>query len=245
MHDQIRSDLKGLKGNELLAALAPDDAALIAQRLVRLHYRRGVTLFEPRQPIAAAIFPVSAVIGIAARGVGDRTVELGVVGHEGFVGWPLLLGSNSAGHQATVRLTGGEAWALLAADLIAAANASATLRAHLLGFVHAFMDQLGATLIAYAGGTAIERIARHLMILHERVDGDELEITHKEIAAMLCLRRPSVTDCLHLLEGEGAIRCWRGRIVVRDRGELARHARGVPRAIAATAPTPQVACGFL
>jgi len=59
---------------------------------------------------------------------------------------------------------------------------------------------------------------------HDRVEGDEIEVTHREIAVMLAVRRTSVTDALHILEGEGLIRCRRGRVLIRDRSGLRRRA---------------------
>jgi DNA-binding transcriptional regulator YhcF (GntR family) len=59
---------------------------------------------------------------------------------------------------------------------------------------------------------------------HDRIEEDEINVTHDEIAVMLAVRRASVTDALHILEGEGLIRSHRGRVLVRDRNGLLRHA---------------------
>lgn len=218
-----------LEGNLLLASLSPADARLIAPHLQRIELPRGAMPVQPAWPIARLLFPETVVIGISVRGSGARVTEIGLVGNEGLVGWPVLLGCERADHSATVRLAGGSALAIPAANALKLTEQSATLRIRLLGFVHGFMAQMSETLAAYANGSAGERIARHLLMLHDRVAGDELAITHKELGAMLSLRRPSVTDCLHLLEGEHAIRCWRGRIIVRDRDLLERLAQGTVR----------------
>jgi hypothetical protein len=65
-----------------------------------------------------------------------------------------------------------------------------------------------------------ERLARWLLMSHDRVDGDDLNLTHDFLALMLGVRRSSVTDAIHILEGEHCIRAMRGHIHVRDRAKL-------------------------
>ncbi len=55
---------------------------------------------------------------------------------------------------------------------------------------------------------------------HDRIQGDEIKVTHDNIALMLAVRRASVTDALHILEGQGLIRGNRGRVTIRDREGL-------------------------
>jgi hypothetical protein len=58
----------------------------------------------------------------------------------------------------------------------------------------------------------------------DRIEGDEIKVTHDENAVMLAVRRSSVTDALHILESKGLIRAYRGRVIIRDRDGLRRHA---------------------
>ena len=62
-----------------------------------------------------------------------------------------------------------------------------------------------------------QRVARWLLMRHDRVGGDILAVHHDDIAGSMNVRRASVTDRLHLIEGERLIRCSRGRIAIRDR----------------------------
>lgn len=89
-----------------------------------------------------------------------------------------------------------------------------------LGFIETFMVQMGRTLASNLRDPIERRLSRWLLMCHDRLDGDEIHITHKYIGAMLGVRRASVTDSLHVLEGEGAIRSGRGCILVRDRPRL-------------------------
>ena len=89
-------------------------------------------------------------------------------------------------------------------------------------------------------GSFKERLCAWLLMLHDRVDSDFLQVTHGSLAAQLGVRRASVTDTLHILEGESCLKCSRGMIYVTDRMHLQRHAgvsyelqrRGVEPAVA-------------
>ena len=87
-------------------------------------------------------------------------------------------------------------------------------------YTHVFMMQAAGTAYANAHFTVEQRLARWLLMMHDRADGDDLEITHEFLAMMLCVRRPGVTVATHVLEGNGLIRAKRGRITVLDRAKL-------------------------
>jgi CRP-like cAMP-binding protein len=99
--------------------------------------------------------------------------------------------------------------------------------------VHVFSVQVAHTALANGRAKIEERLARWLLMVHDRIDGDEVNLTHDFIALMLGVRRPGVTDALHALEGKGLIRSTRGvlRIVDREGLEVIANAiYGVPEA---------------
>jgi CRP-like cAMP-binding protein len=76
-----------------------------------------------------------------------------------------------------------------------------------------------------------ERLARWLLMCHDRVQGNEIELTHEFLSLMLAVRRPSITTSLHILEGNGFIKAERGNITIRNRAaleEFAHDAYGKP-----------------
>ena len=110
-------------------------------------------------------------------------------------------------------------------------NASATLQALLLKYAHVFAIQTAHTAISNARARLGERLARWLLMAHDRVKSDLLPLTHEFLALMLGVRRAGVTEALHLLEGKALIRPARGAITVLDRKGLERTAGtfyGVP-----------------
>ena len=87
-------------------------------------------------------------------------------------------------------------------------------------FVQALNVQAASTAAANAHFDLPERLARWLLMCHDRVSSDQLELTHEFMAMMLAVRRSSVTVTLHTLEGTRAIRGTRGSVTVLDRARL-------------------------
>lgn len=165
-------------------------------------------------------FPLDAVL-VQARNAAHDAIPLvsGMVGNEGLVGWAALLGATHWPHEIFVVIPGDVA-EVAVDDLLAAAANAPDLRALLLRYVHNFTMQLTQNTIANLGHSVERRLARWLTMFHDRVSGDELPLTHETLAMLLNVRRASVTDLLHILEGERLVRCTRGRVAVRDRAGL-------------------------
>jgi len=122
---------------------------------------------------------------------------------------------------------------IASSDFRAAMRESETLRDKLLCYAQAFMIQVAYTAVSNAHGKLEERLARWLLMAHDRVDGDEIPIIHDFLALMLSVRRAGVTVALHRLERDGLIKPERGRIVVLDRKGLkaiANSSYGIPEA---------------
>jgi CRP-like cAMP-binding protein len=150
----------------------------------------------------------------------SASAQIGMVGREGMIGWPLLLGSDHSPLLGVAQLHGGTALAIDAHRLKQAGALSETLKDGLLRFVHNFMAQLANTIVSNAADPIERRMARWLLMVHDRVEEDAFGLTHDHVSSALHVRRASVTDCLHILEGDGLLRCMRGRIVIRDRERL-------------------------
>ena len=98
--------------------------------------------------------------------------------------------------------------------------ASAALHQHLLRFVQAFMVQMGQTALANGSSNLEQRLARWLLMCHDRVDGDGLATTHEFLSLMLGVRRAGVTVALQALEERGLISTKRGQVTVLNRAGL-------------------------
>jgi CRP-like cAMP-binding protein len=201
-----------------------EDFALIAPRLKRVDLEVGQVLSRPGEPFETICFPEAGVVTFSDRLADGRRIGIGHLGYDGFAGWPALMGCPSSPHEARVTAEGGRALRISVADLRSACAQSEPLRDLLLCFVQIFLVQLGRTIVSSLTQPVETMLCRWTLMAQDRIGGDEIRVTHDEIAVMLGIRRASVTDALHMLEGERLIRSSRGLVVVRDRDGLRRHA---------------------
>jgi CRP-like cAMP-binding protein len=205
--------------NRLLATLAPADFSLLEPQLERVPLPAGIRLIEPNTPIEHVYFLEQGIASVVATTPQDRRIEVGIIGPEGLTGVPVLLGMDRTPHECFVQIPGA-GLRMRVDDLRAATAASATLQQRLLRFVHAFTVQIGQTALANASHLIEERLARRLLMCHDRVDGDDLAATHEFLSLMLGVRRSGVTVALQALEDRGIISTRRGQVRVVDRAKL-------------------------
>lgn len=213
--------------NRLLAALSADDYALLEPMLERIPLTFGSVLIAPNEPIRSVIFPESGVVSTIAN-TEEGKIEVGVIGRDGFVGVPVILGTDHVSHSYVVQ-TSGEGYRIETPSLRHAIAERPSIFRPLGLYTQALIVQVAETAYANATFDIETRLARWLLMMQDRTGEDELPITHEFLAAMLGVRRPGVTVASHVLEGTGAIRAKRGRIEIRDRAKLERLAKGTYR----------------
>ena len=207
-------------GNALLRYCTADDFALLQPFLSRTHLELRMPLYEPNQPIHYVYFPEGGVCSIVAEQEAGDKVEVGLFGYEGMSGAPVILGAGQSPQASMIQINGAPGFQIGAADFIAACDRSGPLLKLMLRFVQAMNVQAASTAAANAHYALLERLARWLLMCHDRVDGDHLDLTHDFMSMMLAVRRSSVTVTLHTLEGTQAIRAVRGTVTVLDRNRL-------------------------
>jgi CRP-like cAMP-binding protein len=203
--------------NRLLSLLATEDYLALQPYLRRRSVEFREVLAEPGQRMHHAYFPENGIVSVVASNVAD--VEVGVVGREGCVGASVVLEVEHSSVKAYGQMT-GQGLTLPAPILLDAAAQSRSLRRVFLRYTHAFWLQTAEAACATARHTIEQRLARWLLMCHDRADGDELALTHEFLATMLGVRRPGVTIATHVLEGQGLIRAQRRRITILDRAGL-------------------------
>jgi CRP-like cAMP-binding protein len=204
----------------LLRALLPDDLALLAPSFTREHMDREKVLVPANQPIEYVWFPEGGVASVVAHKADSGSTEVGIFGLEGFAGTPLLLGADTSPHVIFIQVNGATGLRIDASHFLAAVDQSATLRTTLLRYVQTFIIQTADSAISNAHQRIEARLARWLLMCHDRNDSDEIMLTHEFMAMMIAADRSSVTVSLHVLEGAGMIRSRRGRVLILDREKL-------------------------
>jgi len=210
----------GRYANQILARLTPSELALLEPYLVPVSFAVDDVIARARDPIETICFLEDGIAGILDALEGDRRYAIGLVGNEGFIGWPLLLGDDRSPWDVVMRAERGRAFRLPAEVLLSAIDTSPTLRMTCHRFVQTFMLQMSRTIVSALAHSIERRMARWILLYHDRVREDDICMTHEEFRLMLGVRRSSVTDALHRLEDEQAIQSLRGRVVVRDRAKL-------------------------
>jgi CRP-like cAMP-binding protein len=218
--------------NRLLAALPADAFALLRNNLEPVPLEQSKVIIWANAPIEYVYFLEAGVTSVVTRTGSGRRIEIGLVGRDGFAGVPVLLGADQTPHE-TFMQVGGSALRMRADALRHAVEQSLAAQRLLLRFVQVFHIQTAQTAACNGSHSVGRRLARWLLMCHDRLDGDELPLTHEFIAVMLAVRRPGVTEALQMLEREQAIRTERRNIVVLDRRKLEETAGdgyGVPEA---------------
>ena len=188
-------------------------------------------LYSADEPIKYVCFLESGVGSIVGP-IKGREAENGLFGREGFAPVAAVLTAKAPGFSAVMQMP-GFGYRIPAAPFLSDLAKNEAARSILLRYVQAHLVQIAQTALSNAVHVIEERLARWILMIHDRIDDDEFAITHDFLSLMLAVRRPSVTTALHALEGEMLIRAERGCIIVRDRRgleERAGDAYGYPEA---------------
>jgi CRP-like cAMP-binding protein len=213
-------------GNGLLTCLKTSDRDLLAPRLERVKLGLRQPLEFTNRQIGAAYFIEQGIVSVVTIGGGHRPQsEVGLVGREGMTGLAIVLGQERSAHDAFVQAE-GTAQRIAAEDLQNALQESRTLLATLLRYAYVWSMTLAQTALANARGSLEERLARWLLMAHDRSDGDEIHLTHEFLSLMLGTRRAGVTTALNAFDTRGWIDHARGRVTIVHRRGLEQLASG-------------------
>ena len=215
--------------NRILSSLAPGERENLRPHLSPVALPLNKMLEALNRAIEYVYFIERGIVSVVGTGQGNA-IEVGLIGHEGMTGLAVILGVNRTPHKSFVQAP-GHALQITTANLTRAIDRNANLRRALLRYCHTFLVQTANTAFVNGSRKLDERLARWLLMAHDRVDGDELPLTHEFLGIMLGVRRAGVTVGLRQLEKLGLIATQRGRVTIIDRAgleKLAASAYGVP-----------------
>jgi len=205
--------------NRILAALPRQDYQNLLNHLEPVSVTRNQSLYESGEPIKYAYFLTSGVVSLlwtTAKGV---TVEVAMVGSEGMVGIPIILGAETMPMSAVVQIA-GKAMRMKATAIKEEFRRGSLFHDLLLRYTQALSVQVSLSVVCNRLHTLEERLCRWLLMIHDRAETNELMLTHEFIAGMLGVRRSGVTIAARLLQNMGLIRYTRGRITILNRQGL-------------------------
>jgi CRP-like cAMP-binding protein len=218
--------------NRLLATLPAADFALLQPHLELTSLSVGDVLVGANTPITQVAFVEQGIVSLISVAQDAQQIEAGLVGCEGMVGVPVLHDAGQTPDEARVQML-GLAWMMSASALKEALGQSPHLQRQLLRYAHVLGVQVTSTSLANGRFKLEARLARWLLMCHDRTAGDELPTTHQFLSLMLGVNRPGLTSIVASFERSGFIETRRGTLIVRDRPALlalAGASYGVPEA---------------
>lgn len=209
--------------NHLLAALPEATLRRWLPQLEPVDLSPGQVLYVPDSRPTHVHFPTTAVVAQMFGAHDGSAVEVALIGHEGLVGSALLLGSDTVPCRVVVQCAGG-AWRMPTQALLDEFERSPTVRSLLLRYAQALITQTAQAAVCNRRHSLEQRLCYWLLMILDRLGGDELPVTQDLIAHNLGMRREGVTQSAHQLQELGLMRYSRGHIHILDRAGLERHA---------------------
>lgn len=208
-------------GNGILAALLAAEYKRLLPSLEHVTLKRGETVYRADQEIEAVYFPEEAVVAMVDTTDDGRTVEVGVIGREGIVGVNIFLGGVTTPDKALVQLPGG-AMRMTSKSLRREVRFGSPLQQLLLDYTRALVAVISKSVACSQHHSTEQRVARWLLTMSDYAASGDFVMVHESIAAMLGVRRVSVTEAASRLQAAGLVDYRRGRIMVRDKAGLRR-----------------------
>jgi CRP-like cAMP-binding protein len=209
----------GRPRNRILAALPPDEWERLRGTMERVRLESRQLVFDVNQPIGHVYFPEDSVVSILGLMEDGSAVETATVGNEGMAGIPVFLGAMQMAGQAFTQVP-GEAYRMSSGALREEVRRGSELAVLLGRYTQALFTLVAQSSACNRKHPVEQRCARWLLMTHDRVTGDEFELTQLFLSQMLGVRRPTVSDAASALQARGLIEYSRGRITIRHRAGL-------------------------
>jgi CRP-like cAMP-binding protein len=208
-------------GNRILLELSKADREAVLAAAEHVPIEVGTVLQEPMQPAKHAYFPTDGLGSIVALMSDGSMVEAASVGRDGFLGWSLVLGGPTPSSTRVIWQVPGGAHRLPADAFRRLLNEN-RFGGRLLTFIQQAADQMTQVAACNRRHVILQRAARWLLMVADRVDGPTFMLTQEFLATMLGVGRPKVSLAAQKLQDAGLISYRRGRITIHDRAGLER-----------------------
>jgi CRP-like cAMP-binding protein len=204
--------------NRILAALPKAELNRLAPHLSPVTFELRQELLDGKSS-SYAYFVEDGLASVVVTVENGKTVEIGVVGKEGVVGIPNLLGAGSAPGSTFIQMA-GSGFRIRAARLKEEFERAGPLRHILQKYLQAFLIQTAQTGVCNRLHNVQERLCRWLLACHDRAEGDRLPLTQEFLGDMLGAPRTTVTLAAGILQESGLIAYSRGNVTIKNRKKL-------------------------
>ena len=205
--------------NRILARLPAAELKEIAKNLTEIDAIPRNSIYEPNKPFRYVYFPETAVASVLTVLKDGTETEVATIGYEGMVGLPVFLGAKQSSGKAYWQVP-GKSFRLPTATLKKATRGNEALSETISLYTQGFFTQIAQSATCNQRHNASQRCARWLLMTHDRVPGDEFELTQQFLAHMLGVRRTGVSEIAGKLQRGGLIRYRRGHVTILNRERL-------------------------
>ena len=205
--------------NAILARLPAGDFAVLRAQLELVSLKSGDILQGAAEPARSVYFVEAGIVSLLAPLEQGGRIEISHVGREGAAGVHAALGADTLTSEIMAQ-SDGVAFRADSSDVRALVEQSRPLRKALNRFANMLHAQVAQTAACNGAHEVVQRLARWLLMVHDRTDGDTLNLTHELISLMLGVTRPGVTIAASALQRSGLIQYSRGRLAIVDRSGL-------------------------
>lgn len=206
--------------NRILATLPLTGRKHILSAGKPVELAQGEVLAEPGEQISHVYFPMESSISLLTPSIdGHTSLKVGLIGDEGMLGIHLILGVDVSPLRAVVQCP-GQALRMGIASFLREFRSSHALQQELNRYLYVLLAQFAQSAACNRFHLVEERLARFLLMTHDRAHSDAFYATHEYLACMLGVRRVGVTKAASSLQRRNLIRYSRGNVTVLDRHGL-------------------------
>lgn len=206
--------------NRLLSLLPGELYKKLAPNLKRVWLEQGEILHHPGQTIETLYFPIDCFLSITVTMNNGSTAEAGMVGNREVIGVNAFMGGRETTQTEYIVQMAGSAFKVDAQLLLEEFDRNKALRDVMLCYTQALIAQISQTTGCNSLHNLDQRLARWLLEAQDRVDLDELKLTHEFISHMLGVRRAGVTQAAQKLQENDVIQYQRGNVKILDQRRL-------------------------
>src|SRR5215510_11405183 len=207
--------MRFISANGLLSALPPIINERLEPNLQRVRLEAGSVLFEAGAPVDYTWFITSGIVSLLCVTEDGDSVEVAMAGCDAVIGFPGIARKNEAAYRARVQIA-GEALRISARVLQAAIKRDSQIYLPLLDLTHTLSEQIAQAAVCNNFHTIDQRLARWLLLAHDRTNNGAFNITHEAMAQILGVSRGGVSAAAGQLQTKGLIHNARGRITLLD-----------------------------
>jgi CRP-like cAMP-binding protein len=207
------------KGNRILAALSSNEYCRLLDELELIRLSLGEILYDSGDQQRYIHFPTTSIVSLDFSTENGSSAQLAIVGNDGLVGVPMILGGKTTTHRAVVQ-SAGNAFRLRADIACRELNKGGGLKSLALHYTQALITQMAQSVVCNRHHSVKQQLCRWLLLSLDRLPGNQLNVTQESIGHILGVRREAVTEAAGKLQSAGLIQCGRGRITVIDRAGI-------------------------